>query len=234
MTTAPAHAAPARLAAVLRPEPGNSATADLLRARGVAVVQLPLFNIVASSWPSPPPASHDALLLTSANAVRLGGAELTKLRALPVLAVGKATARAAREHGFVVAITGEQDAAALVAKAQAGGFHRLLHLRGADSALATGGIITGSIDVYTSVAQAVAADALASVAGAVVLVHSPRAGQRFAQLVDQTMAVERRAVRLAAISPAAAAAAGAGWGRVATAALPNDSALIDAACTLLD
>ena len=46
-------------------------------------------------------------MLTSANAIRHGGAGLERLRSLPVHAVGEATAAAAREAGFAVAGIGE-------------------------------------------------------------------------------------------------------------------------------
>jgi uroporphyrinogen-III synthase len=53
------------------------------------------------------------------------------------------------------------------------------------------------------------------------LVHSPRAGQRLAELV-----ADRSSVVVAAISPAAAEATGSGWGAVEVADSPNDDALL--------
>ena len=43
-----------------------------------------------------------------------------------------------------------------------------------------------------------------------VAVHSPRAGQRLAELVDQAE-ISRATIRIAAIGEAAAVAAGDGW-----------------------
>ena len=57
---------------------------------------MPLFSVESLAWKVPDAASFDALLLTSANAVRQAGAGLTQLRGLPVHAVGAATATAAR------------------------------------------------------------------------------------------------------------------------------------------
>jgi uroporphyrinogen-III synthase len=63
--------------------------------------------------------------------------------------------------------------------------------------------------------------------GALVLVHSPRAGLRLSELVDV-----RGAIAIAAISPAAAEAAGSGWERVESAEAPSDEALLALAARL--
>ena len=85
---------------VLRPEPGASATVKRARELGLEPVAAPLFEIEPLPWEAPEPGGFDALLLTSANAVRHGGSKLAKLRGLRVYAVGDATAEAARESGF--------------------------------------------------------------------------------------------------------------------------------------
>jgi len=61
----------------------------------------------------------------------------------------------------------------------------------------------------------------------VALIHSPRAGQRFAELVS-----DRANIVVAAISPAAAAAAGDGWKSVEAADQPSDEALLALAARL--
>ena len=65
---------------VLRPEPGNTRTATALRALGMDVRQIPLFAVVPVDWTSPDPARFDALLLTSANAVRRAGIGVEALK----------------------------------------------------------------------------------------------------------------------------------------------------------
>src|SRR4051794_25280604 len=92
---------------VLRPEPGASATAERARMLGLEPVMVPLFEVEPVAWQAPDAARFDALLLTSANAVRMGGEELSKLRRLPVHAVGEATARSALDAGFDVASLGD-------------------------------------------------------------------------------------------------------------------------------
>ena len=61
----------------------------------------------------------------------------------------------------------------------------------------------------------------------VALVHSPRAGQRLAELVD-----DRATLAIAAISQAAADGAGAGWRRIDVAERPSDDALLAIAARL--
>ncbi len=71
-------------ALVLRPAPGNARTCAALAAAGLEPVALPLFDIVPCAWVAPDPAGYDALLLTSAQAVRHAGAGLALLAGLPV------------------------------------------------------------------------------------------------------------------------------------------------------
>jgi uroporphyrinogen-III synthase len=91
---------------VLRPQPGASATAERARSLGLDPALIPLFEIEPLEWTAADPAGFDALLLTSANAVRFGGDELKSLLPLPVHAVGAATAEAACEAGLRVSSVG--------------------------------------------------------------------------------------------------------------------------------
>jgi uroporphyrinogen-III synthase len=67
--------------------------------------------------------------------------------------------------------------------------------------------------------------------GALVLIHSPRAGALFSKLVDEA-GLDRSAVMIAAISEAASEAAGGGWKAAAIAAEPRDHALLELAAKL--
>ena len=222
-----------RAIAVLRPEPGNTATAAAIEALGLTAIRLPLFEVHAIDWTPPDVTRFDALLLTSANAPRHAGPGLAGLRSLPVHAVGHATAAAARDAGLEVVAVGDRDGAALVATAAASGVRRGLLLGGRDRALASDPIIAEAIAVYSSDPVAVAVEALDQLAGAVVLLHSPRAARRVADLIDRA-GIDRRTVRLAAISAAAADIAGSDWQRIAAAASPDDAALIALARALAD
>ncbi|HEX7692930.1 MAG TPA: uroporphyrinogen-III synthase [Sphingomonas sp.] len=219
--------------AVLRPEPGNAATADRIAALGLAAIRLPLFEVRALDWAPPDPAGFDALLLTSANAPRLAGPGLAALRRLPVFAVGEVTATVARAAGLDVTFTGSADGAALLSAAAGRGVRRALLLAGRDRAMADDPVIERAIAVYASIERDLAATDLLPLAGSVALIHSPRAARRFAELAD-TAGLDRATVRLAAISATAADAAGIGWDRITAATIPDDATLLDLARALAD
>ena len=211
---------------VLRPEPGASATVERALERGLDAFAVPLFEVEPVPWRPPDASAFDALLLTSANAMRHGGEALQDLRALPVHAVGEQTAQAARDAGFQVASAGTGGADALLEMLAPG--IRLLHLCAEDrhAPAAAAQRITPLV-VYRATARE--APGIGSAQGCVALVHSPRAGERLAELVS-----ERGSIVLAAISPAAVQAAGAGWERVETATRPTDDALLALAERLCD
>jgi uroporphyrinogen-III synthase len=211
---------------VLRPEPGASETVERARQQGLDAVAIPLFEVEAVEWEAPEPSGFDGLLLTSANAVRCGGEGLQRLRGLKVYAVGEATARAAREAGFDIAATGDAGVDRLLGSMEAE--LRLLHLCGEDRREPDGARqeIT-AVAVYRS--KEMEKPDLPSIAGSVALIHSPRAGERFAALVS-----ERGSIAIAAISDAAARAVGSGWRSVESAAAPNDEALLALAARLCD
>lgn len=219
--------------AVLRPEPGNRVTAAAIEARGRRAIRLPLFAVAPVAWHPPAPGDFDALVVTSANAVRHGGAGLAALLELPVYAVGEATAQAARTAGFDVVATGSAGAAALLETARAQGVARAIHLAGQARTIEPGGIVAEVHTVYASTALAVADDAVRRIAGAVVLVQSARAGRRLAELVD-SLGIDRAQIAIVAISAAAAAAAGDGWGTIAIPPAPDSAQLLDRACALAD
>ena len=214
---------------VLRPEPGNRRTAAALRALGMDVRQMPLFAVVPVDWTSPDPARFDALLLTSANAVRHAGVGIAALKHLPVVAVGEATAAAARAAGFGVALTGNADGRAAVALAQDRGFARLLHLTGRDRA-ATGEAedrdrAVEPVTVYASNPVPLDDAVARSFENNAILLHSTRAAMRLAALVDASGAARAR-IALVAISQAVGDAAGAGWQDVTIAPQPTDAAVV--------
>lgn len=208
---------------VLRPEPGDAATCARLRAAGLLPVSRPLFVVRALDWAAPDVSAFDSLLLTSANAVRHAGAGLASLAALPVIAVGKATAGAARAAGLRVAHVGTGGVAEALASVTEPG--RILHLAGRDRTAS--GIPATAITVYVAEPVPPPPDLAAVARGSVALLHSVRVARRFAMLMQA-----RDEVRIAAISAAVAAAAGDGWNRIAVADRPDDDALVARAATL--
>ena len=100
---------------VTRPEPGAAETARRVAALGWRPVLAPALVLApraANAEPLPP---AQALLLASRAAARA----VAPSAALPVLAVGEATAAEARAHGFVNVTAAEGDATALAALAAA-------------------------------------------------------------------------------------------------------------------
>jgi uroporphyrinogen-III synthase len=208
---------------VLRPEPGASETLKRARELGLDAVSVPLFEVEAVQWQMPN-GSFDGVLLTSANAVRQAGEDLQKLRALPAYTVGEATAQAAREAGFDVAATGDDGAERLLGSIDPQ--LRLVHLCGEDRKdVPQARQEITPVAVYRS--TAVQSPDLAHVSGGVMLVHSPRAGSRLGELVQ-----EKGDVAIVAISNAAADAAGTGWEHVTVAEKPTDEAVLALAADL--
>lgn len=215
---------------VLRPEPGAGATVERARALGLEAVAMPLFRLAPLDWKAPEAGGFDALLLTSANAVRLAGDRLQDLRGLKAFAVGEATAQAARDAGFDIAATGDSGVERLLGSLEPA--IRLLHLCGEDRVEVDARQAITAVPVYRAEPLA-APEGLGGIAGATVAVHSPRAGRRLAELAAAA-ALDRGAVRIAAISPAAAGAAGTGWQRCEPAEAPSDEALLALAARLCD
>jgi uroporphyrinogen-III synthase len=209
---------------VLRPEPGASATVERALALGLDAIAVPFFEVEPVDWQAPDTVSYDGLLLTSANAIRHGGDQLQPLRRLRVYAVGDATADAARTAGFDVAATGTFGIDSILGSLPRQ--VRLLHLCGAERRTPMAGPqnIT-TVVVYRS--RPTPSPDLSAAVGSVALIHSPRAGRRFAELIG-----DRASIVIAAISPAAAAAVGEGWKSVEAADQPSDEALLALAARL--
>ncbi|ODP35939.1 uroporphyrinogen-III synthase [Sphingomonas turrisvirgatae] len=218
-----------RPVAVLRPEPGNAATVARVRDAGLSGIALPLFEIEPVDWSPPAPDRFDGLLLTSANALRQGGVGLAALHALPVLAVGAATAAAARDHGFAVERIGERDVRSMLADVAP--VRRLLWLAGEHRTRIDHPSIAQTLTLYRAAPRRCDHAALAPLAGSVALIHSTRAAQQLLTAIDAA-GMARGTIRLVAISDKAAHAAGPGWEAVAVSRAPTDPALIDAARAL--
>jgi uroporphyrinogen-III synthase len=190
---------------------------------GLESVTLPLFEVEPVEWRAPDPAGFDGLLLTSANALRHGGAQLDALRELPVYAVGERTADAARDAGFDIVAVGDSDVERLLSSIPAK--LRLLHLAGEDRREPAASQAVAGLAVYRS--KPIQNPNVDGIAGSVALVHSPRAGRRFAELAE-----DRASIAIVAISPAAAEAVGAGWETVEAAGRPTDEAVLALAASL--
>lgn len=191
---------------------------------------LPLFRIQRVEWRAPDPSGYDALLLTSANAVREAGEELAKLAALPVYAVGEATAKAVTEAKLRVKSVGKADGSALLAAAEANGDKKLFWLAGHQRSDLDWrpGVAVDMAVTYMSIALPAPADFAERVANCeAVLLHSARAAEHFGSLCA-IAGIARHWVTLATLSPAIAEAAGDGWRAIAIAEEPSDASLLSA------
>lgn len=215
--------------AILRPEPGSSATQGSARKLGIETIRMPLFAIEPIEWRVPSTASFDGLLLTSANAVRHGGDGIERLKGLKAHCVGETTASEARNAGFEIASIGNSNIEGLLEALP--GALRLLHLCGVDRREpADPRQIIERIPVYRASELPPPAN-LERIEGAVAATHSPRAASRLSDLVRQA-GLRRDRIAIAAISEASALAAGPGWERVEFAAEPTDAALLALAAAL--
>ena len=208
---------------VIRPQPGCEATLASARALGFEAHGHPLFAIRPVAWQAPPRESFDALLIGSANALRMGGAALAVYRGLPTYAVGEATAQAARAVGLDVVLSGRGSLQSVL-----GGLdpthRRLLRLAGQERVVLAPppGISIAERVVYASVPQPLPPElARLLEQPALVLVHSAEAARHFAALCPR-----RDRIAIAALGPRVAAAAGQGWRAIETAAMPEDAALL--------
>ena len=111
---------------VTRPVPDGEKTAAALRARGHEALLSPTLRFEAVAFEDDGEAAFDAVILSSANAVRAveHHAVLSRLLLLPVFAVGEHTARVASDAGFTNVTIADGDAVSLrdriIASAAAG------------------------------------------------------------------------------------------------------------------
>lgn len=208
---------------LIRPEPGLSASAERARALGLTVIERPLYRIEPVQWAVPTMASFDAIVFTSANAVREAGSCLGQLFGLPAYAVGEATAEEATKAGFRIAGVGRSGVDALLGEIPP--HMRLLHLTGENRIDPIIERTVQQVIVYRSVE--IEANMADLPAASVIAVHSPRAGARLAALIE-----DRKTMAVAAVSAATAAACGLGWSQIVVAPSPTDKALLSLAATL--
>ena len=215
---------------ILRPMDGARRTAKNAEQMGLSVIVDPLFVVEPLDWTPPLASEFDALLLTSANAVKHAGGQLEHYKQLPVLAVGDVTARAARQAGLNIVKTGDGGVEDLLASLPAGQYQRLLRLTGKDHVDFTppAHILT-LCHVYQSRALPLGEKALAALRqGHVILLYSPRAAKILVGEMGR-LGLDRSVNDIAALSPNIAEAAGPGWKSVQAAAQPTDDALLSLA-----
>jgi uroporphyrinogen-III synthase len=234
-------AAVSMLALITRPRDEAEALAALLAERGIAAVIEPMIEIVGRRSVLPDFAAIQAILCTSTNGVR-ALAQASGERAVPVFAVGDATAREARAAGFrsVESAGGNvDDLARLVSRHLRPADGRLLHAAGSDVAgdltalLGAAGFAVERAVLYEARAAEVLTPATAQSIdeGAIdmALFFSPRTAGIFARLVEAAEIASGLA-STAAVSISRAADAALGdlpFRERTTAATPTQAALLE-------
>lgn len=214
---------------IVRPEPGNQATAEAARALGLSVVAAPLYSIIPVEFNIDLSISYDAILITSSNSIRSSLPVLKQLTHLPLLAVGKASAQAARKAGFDTIITGDTDGQALGQKAFELGFRHVLHLVGDPyKPVRVEGLTCDVRTVYRAAELPVPPELEAALQEpCVILAHSPRAARRLSELASA-----KNASSMIALSAQVAKAAGDGWKHLLWPERPSADAMLGLAAPL--
>ena len=234
------------LALLTRPRPDSETLAALLRDRGVESLIEPVIDShPVDDAQLPNLDKMQALLLTSANGVRALAQLLgppPEARHIALLAVGAASAGAARQLGFqnVVSAGGNVDSLVALARARLNPARGpLLHVAGTKVAgdlaamLESHGFYVQRERIYEARARAPlspeAQYALTDSQIDMVLFFSPRSARTFAKL-SCAAAVDSARAQVTAICLSAAvaeAASGVTWRRVRTAREPEQAALLD-------
>lgn len=212
---------------VIRPEPGNAATLAAAHTRGIDAQGFALFEVGSLAWQKPE-GPFDAILAGSANVFRHGGPQLAAFANVPVMAVGAATADAARAAGFTVARTGEGGLQPLIETLPPGNYLRLAGLDRVTLAPPEAVRITTAV-VYAAQARAIPpAFAALLKKGGVVLLHSGEAAGHFRRECE-ALGIARNRLYLACLAPRIADLAGPGWAGIETALTRTDTDLLELA-----
>jgi uroporphyrinogen-III synthase len=233
---------------VTRPEPDGARTAAALRARGHDVMLAPLLTVEPEPEADLGPGPWDGVLITSANAVRALAAHPRKgeLLDLPLFAVGRRSADAARAAGFAEVVSADGDAGDLARLMMARDRTSqvpvhvrlpLLYLAGGDragdlgGALAAHGIATRTVVLYRAVLATALPpdikDALAAGQIDGVLHYSRRSADAFTALALAAMIdIKELATKHYCVSPQVAAPLRAAGAEALAAATPDEGALL--------
>jgi uroporphyrinogen-III synthase len=219
--------------ALIRPEPGWSASAEAAGKLGLQVVGEPLFAAEPVAW-EPPEGPFDALLAGSAAVFRHGGPALTELTHLPVLAVGEATATAARSVGFQVRRTGTRGIQPLL-DGCSDRFRRVLRLSGEERVelRPRPGVELHEVAIYRLRSLPISPAFAAQIQSErpLIALHSAAAIRHLEDELAR-LGIARSAATGLALGPRIARAATGGWAALYVAERPTDAALLAMAASL--
>jgi len=226
---------------VTRPEPDGERTAAELRALGHAVTLAPLLRVEAVTDAELGAGPWAAILITSVNGARAiaGHPRRVELAALPLLAVGQASAAAARSAGFsdVTSADGDGgDLARLAGARYSGAAKPVLYLAGEERARDLGGDLTAvglrldTAVVYRTVkATAFPADVVPALrAGTVdgVLHFSRRSVESYLECARDVSGPALLPVHYCLSARAAEPLQAAGAGKIRVAARPDEAGML--------
>lgn len=217
---------------ILRPIEGAQKTAISAEKAGLNVVVAPLFEIRPLPWHAHAADQYDAIMFSSANALKMAGPNLQEYKALPALAVGPVTRQACEAAGFDVMVSGGSGVQSLADNLPEGTYDRILRLTGKDYTSVQSDRSIDHIAIYESACIGLSQPAQAALkSGSIILIHSIRSAQKLlAEMKKNGIAVDKN--HIIAISSKAAEAAGNGWKSVHFVDQPTDEALLRLAVRL--
>ena len=225
---------PIRRVWITRAQPGAARTAARLTALGFAPMVAPLLAVrpLPDALDAAPDfASVAALAFTSPNGVAAFAALTPELRDRPVLAVGDATAEAARDAGFTDACSAAGDIHALARLISASAIKGLILAPGArEPAGDLPALLPGRDIRRLPVYAAEETDTAAPADFDAVLLHSPRAARALAAALAAVLTPDVAANRVAVCISAAAAAplAALSFAEIRTAEAPDENSVLTA------
>ncbi|MEP7452522.1 uroporphyrinogen-III synthase [Phyllobacterium sp. SB3] len=226
---------------VTRPEPGATRTAERLVALGFNPLVLPLTEIQPLPVQSPG-GNYDAVTITSANALRYIPEDiLAPLYHLPCFVVGEVTAELARNTGFMHVVTGDGDGASLAGKVNNStpSSASLLYLTGQvrssrfETIIGQSGRVVTPVAVYDTILKSYETDYLARLLKPlpvdVCLLYSTKGAEAFMDAIRKAgiQHLFEKTEFLCLSNSIAAVVSGQAFGRIATASLPDEAALLE-------
>ena len=216
---------------ITRARPGALTTAERVRGLGFEAIVDPLLAV--ETLDAELDLSHvTAIAFTSANGVE-AFARLSDVRDLPVFAVGRATAKAARGEGFASVASADGDVEDLCALIAAGASGSVLWAGAKEPAgdlvgmLRCRGMVARGVAVYETLERVPSDDTLARLeTPTTVLLHSPRAARALAAILRERPAPTARFLCLSA-AVAAPLREVAEPGSVTFAPRPDETALLE-------
>ncbi len=227
---------------LLRPYESAQQSATVARDKGFDPLIAPVSDIKRVPWNAPPASNFDAIMITSANALRYGGEEIQQYKQLPLFAVGRATAKLAQDMGFTLAAIGKGGAKALWPLINQSNAMRILRLVGRDYVPISDKRITTimtyescALPINTTLERLMRAHNDPAAMAHIFAFHSARAVQilddYIIQMANKGFIFDKSAHFAAALAPAIGEAIrhsnGQQWRKIIVSSSANDAVMIE-------